>query len=949
MTNEELLQIIRQAARDNATILDFSGKGLTKLPAEIGQLSNLSQLNLRDNQLTKLPAEIGQLSNLSQLNLRDNQLTMLPAVISQLTNLSVLSLGENQLTTLPAEIGQLSKLRQLYLSHNQLTTLPAVISQLTNLSVLSLSENQLTMLPAEIGQLTNLSLLDLRNNQLTTLPAEIGQLTNLSLLDLGGNQLTTLPAVIGQLTNLSLLDLSGNQLTTLPAVISELSKLRQLYLSENQLTTLPAVISELSKLRQLYLSENQLTTLPAVIGQLTNLETLDIRNNQLMNLPSQIQLLTKLKKLDLRGDGNANLQIPPEILGSSRNSLDEPSKILNYYFSLQAEEKQPLNEAKVLLVGQGSVGKTSLVKRLIENSYDSQERKTEGINIKNWQISVNDQSIRLNMWDFGGQEIMHATHQFFLTKRSLYLLVIDARIDERQNELEYWLQMIQSFGGDSPIIIVGNKIDQHPLDLDQAGLRKKYHNIKDIVPVSCQDGRGLNELQSVITQQIADLENIHDPLPKSWFQVKTHLEQLKKDYIPYSEYEKLCQDEKIANTTSQITLIELLHKLGIILNFHDEPRLAEMGVLNPEWVTNAVYKILNDNRLLTKCQGMMDSAELNRILNDPRYPQNKQLFIVDMMQKFELCFPLEDGRFLIPDLLPKEELDTGNWEDVLAFQYHYNVLPTSIISRFIVRMHHHSYQRTWWRSGIVLRYQSNRALIKSDREDRKIFISIDGSLSTRRELLAMIRSQFDAIHQTIKGLDAKEKVPLPNQPNIVVDYEYLRKLEDLGETSFIPPGPNSQKISVKELLDGIESAAERERRRKPHTPENSMSEPPPEPPKPSPQNSPAERGIALGMALVVLMLFVFIVIFLVRQSSTSGQNLLLPLVRLLAAVFAGIIGYLVTGNLGLEAHVPFSKTHIRATGAFAAFIVVLLLFFYGIPASENPTPPKPVSYFGRLM
>ncbi|BCL37533.1 COR domain-containing protein [Nostoc sp. MS1] len=922
MTNEELLQIIKQAARDNATTLDLSGKGLTTLPAEIGQLTNLSSLDLSENKLTTLPAEIGQLTNLSRLDLRGNQLTTLPAEIGQLTNLSSLDLRGNQLTTLPAEIGQL-----------------------TNLSSLDLRGNQLTTLPAEIGQLTNLSTLDLRDNQLTTLPAVIGQLTNLRGLDLSGNQLTTLPAVIGQLTNLRGLDLSGNQLTTLPAEIGQLTSLWWLDLRDNQLTTLPAVIGQLSNLNELSLSNNQLITLPAVIGQLTNLETLDLENNQLMNLPSQIQLLTKLKKLDLRGDGNANLQIPPEILGSSWDNLGEPSNILNYYFSLQAEEQQPLNEAKVLLVGQGSVGKTSLVKRLIENSYDSQERKTEGINIKNWQISVNDQSIRLNMWDFGGQEIMHATHQFFLTKRSLYLLVIDARIDERQNELEYWLQIIQSFGGDSPIIIVGNKIDQHPLDLDQAGLGKKYPNIKDIVPVSCQDGRGLDKLRSAITEQIADLEHIHDPLPKSWFQVKTHLEQLKKDYIPYSDYEKLCEDEKIANTTSQTTLIELLHRLGIILNFSDDRRLAEMGVLNPEWMTNAVYKILNDNRLLTKHQGMMDSAELNRILNDPRYPQKKQLFIVDMMQKFELCFPLEDGRFLIPDLLPKEELDTGKWKDVLAFQYHYNVLPTSIISRFIVRMHHHS-QRTWWRSGIVLRYQDNRALIKSDREDRKIFISIDGSLSTRRELLAMIRSQFDAIHKTIKGLNAKEVVPLPNQPNIVVDYEYLRKLEDLGETSFIPPGPNPQKISVKELLDGIESAAERERRRKPHTPENPMSEPPPqpEPPKPSPQHSPAERGIALGMALVVLLVFVILVLY--PRAMESGT---LAIVRFLAASFAGVAGYLFAGTLGLEAQVPLNKSSIKATGAFAAFVLVLFLFFYGIPPSENPTPPKPVSYFGRLI
>ncbi|GCL40268.1 small GTP-binding protein [Sphaerospermopsis reniformis] len=258
---------------------------------------------------------------------------------------------------------------------------------------------------------------------------------------------------------------------------------------------MPDAIKQLTNLSRLDLSHNQLTTLPDAIKQLTNLSRLDLSHNQLTTLPDAIKQLSKLKKLDLCGN---QLNIPEEILGSSWDNLGEPDKILSYYFSLQSEKKQPLNEAKVLLVGQGTVGKTSLVKRLIEKKFDPNESKTEGINIQNWQLKVNNQDIRLNIWDFGGQEIMHATHQFFLTKRSLYLLVINAREDEQQNRLEYWLKIIQSFGSDSPIILVGNKTDEHPLDLDQRGLRQKYTNIKEIVPISCKTGEGLQQLLSVI-------------------------------------------------------------------------------------------------------------------------------------------------------------------------------------------------------------------------------------------------------------------------------------------------------------------------------------------------------------------------------------------------------------------------------------------------------------------
>ena len=185
-----------------------------------------------------------------------------------------------------------------------------------------------------------------------------------------------------------------------------------------------------------------------------------------------------------------------------------------------------------------------------------------------------------------------------------------------------------------------------------------------------------------------------------------------------------------------------------------------------------------------------------------------------MMRKFELCFDFEgfkDEKFLIPDLLSKEEPYTGDWDGALAFQYHYNVLPGSIISRFIVRMHPHIYQHTLWRTGAVLNYDRDKALVRGDIEDKKIFIWISGSEHTRRALLAIIRNHFDAIHKTISGIKADEKVPLPEHPKVVVDYKHLLNLEDLGEESFIPEGL-MERVNVKRLLDGLETTQARRER-----------------------------------------------------------------------------------------------------------------------------------------
>ena len=603
-------------------------------------------------------------------------------------------------------------------------------------------------------------------------------------LHLIGERLTELPLEICQLTNLTSLDLGGNQLTTLPPEICQLTNLTSLVLGGNQLTALPPEICQLTNLTSLVLFHNQLSVLPPEIGQLTNLTELDLIENP--------------------------LPIPPEIL----SKIDQPETIINYYLQHETGLKRPLSEAKMLLIGQGSVGKTSLVKRLVEGCFDPHENKTEGIDIRRWAVDVDGKNIRINVWDFGGQEIMHATHQFFLTRRSLYLLVLDTRLDEQENRLEYWLKIIQSFGGESPIIVVGNKTDQHPLDIDRNVLQSKYKSIKVFVETSCDTGDGIEELKAAIAREVGGLAHIHDQLLNTWFNIKTQLEGMTENYITYTEYVGICKVAGITDPLSQRTLASFLHDLGIILNFQDNPRLEDTNILNPKWVTNGVYNILNSN-VLFQSKGVLELEQLYQVLDHEEYPRQKHLFIMDMMRKFELCFNFEgftDQKFLVPDLLSKEEPYTGDWDGALAFQYHYNVLPTSIISRFIVRMQAFIHQNTFWRYGVVLEDGGNKALVKVDVEEKETIICVSGPERTRREFLSNIRFEFNAIHKTIPRIEEMEKVPLPDHPEILVSYDHLLNLEKAGIKSYIPEGLVDA-VDVNELLNGIETQEERRKRR----------------------------------------------------------------------------------------------------------------------------------------
>jgi internalin A len=199
----------------------------------------------------------------------------------------------------------------------------------------------------------------------------------------------------------------------------------------------------------------------------------------------------------------------------------------------EAETLRPLNEAKLLVVGEEAVGKTSLIHYLVENRpRDPDEAKTAGAKIhekietQTW--SPEGSPVKLNIWDFGGQQIMQGTHRYFLTKRSLYLVVLEARRDDDRSVYN-WLKVIRNRGGDSPVIVVINKCDDPTKDLrlDEKGLRRDYPSIVQFVRTSCDPTDAVQASIEKLRRSIANtlarderLKHVRDEIPQSWLRVK---------------------------------------------------------------------------------------------------------------------------------------------------------------------------------------------------------------------------------------------------------------------------------------------------------------------------------------------------------------------------------------------------------------------------------------------
>jgi len=639
--------------------------------------------------------------------------------------------------------------------------------------------------------------LDLRGRGLHYLPRSIFNLKNLISLDLNENQLSQLPSEIGKLTNLTTLGLIHNELSNLPPNIGKLTNLTELDLGSNQLSQLSPKIGNLKNLSILYLDRNQLKELPASIGNLKKLKRLDLRNNQFKSFPTilvDLNLESVWKDSSYEDGINVygnSFEVPPvEIIKQGKQA------IIEYFAALENEEERPLNEAKLILIGDGGAGKTSLMKCLRGETFNPQESQTHGINIKTLEFLFNQQAIKLHGWDFGGQQIMHATHQFFLSKRSLYVLVLDSR---RESQVDYWLKHIQTFAENAPVIIVINKIDENPhFDVSRRQLKEKYPNIKAFCRISCANSNGIDDLKNTIQNALPDIELINTLFPHRWFQVKNAIAQqaMQRNFTSYDHYIDICQQYHISEESEQQTLINFLHDLGLVIHFSDA-WLRETNVINPQWLTEAVYTIINAPSLAN--HGKLLKNQLVNLLNNQLYPSHKHDYLLELMKKFELCFALDQQTFLLPDLFPVHEPDFDfDSQPAIHFILDYDFLPKSIFTRLVVRMHHSIKNNLYWRNGIVLFDQTYQTTALIETHQQQLKLHIQGEKA--REYLTVLQFVLNDIHRSFSHLNIRYKIGLPDHPEITVSYEYLLKLIENKQTDYVPPELPNKSYKVKHLL-----------------------------------------------------------------------------------------------------------------------------------------------------
>lgn len=801
-------------------------ENLNRIIYQLRALKSLTELILNNNRLDDISI-LSELKSLTGLSLNNNNISDISS-LKDLKNLTELNLSSNRINNI-SSLRELKNLTELFLDDNQISDISS-LKELMNLVKLNLSNNQIKDI-SPLSELYDLKYLIIVSNQLGDI-FPLKELKNLLELNLSHNQIKDISS-LRCLKYLKKLNLSRNQIDDL-SILQELSDLEYLQLYNNNISNIVS-LQTLNKLKEINLSLNQISDISPLKNKkqliaLTLCENpIELLPNWITNFNMNIQWKERWGKNFITFYNNPLKSPPPEIVMQGKEAVK------NYFEQLKEQNEDYLFEAKMLIVGEPGAGKTTMACK-IENfdcPLPKEDATTRGIDVKQYYFplqkedfelfkhpkSLENRNFRLNLWDFGGQEIYKATHRFFLSKRSLYALVADSRNED--TDFNYWLHIVEMFGSDSPLLIVLNEKHQRKRYLDISAMRNRFTNISEVLDVDFAetDKTRLNKLERAIKYYVSKLPHIGSPVPAKWTVVREAIESDKHNTITLQDYLLICQINGITKSQDALVLSQYFHDIGVFLHFQDDDLLNKTIFLNPTWATHAVYKIL-DHPLLNQKNGRFNKADARVIWSEDEYELVRDE-LLRLMQKFFLTYEIyNSGEYIVPERLsaiqPKYSWDE---KENLFLRYEYDFfMPKGIISQFIVQMHRYIKNHNYvWGKGVVLERESSIAEIIETYDARTIKIRISGK--HRRDFMTIITEMLDKINTQYEKMKVEKLIPCNCNLCKVNGDPYFYKYKDLkvrlekGKKE-VECGKSYEMVNVRGLIDEVfyEKPSNREER-----------------------------------------------------------------------------------------------------------------------------------------
>ncbi|XP_013397728.1 probable serine/threonine-protein kinase pats1 [Lingula anatina] len=775
--------------------------GLTEFPMEKFQIDGTSytrlirSLRLPQNDIKALPEDFfPSFPSLVEFDVSHNKLSILPKGIGKCKKLCGINVKKNNLQNLPEELLELKdQPLRLEISENPIHSLPEVICHLENLQRLLANNLLLTSLPENFGNLKNLNYLTLKHNCLQVLPSSFKNLKKLKSLSLEGfpwfkhkpngflSQEDFGEFLKGTYAD-KWLEMHKEDKASLYEFFDEDSNG---LLDEKEIAKLNACLFHIFPR---FRGTEEESGIPAEILELENLEYLDLQFQGITHIPDTISKLHKLQELVV--SFNPCLETISPLAGKlplKRLVLDEcpsirtpPKEIISKGFqTIYAYLRRLISgsveckRTKLMLVGLGGVGKTSLVKAIMSGGGvgETQEaipQVTDGIDICTWTVTREKETVSYSVWDFAGQTVYYNTHQFFLSDRAVYLLLWNIRQGHEHAGLDFWLNSIAVHAPKAPILVVGTHLDQvSKVEIPVEEMQQKYSQIKGFHFVSSHSGQGIKDLQEMLLDVTLEQPYIGEQIPQVWLNLEKEIIKLRttESVVSYVSLEDLALTKSGIYDKSEVSqAVQFLHELGSLQHF-DNNFLKSHVVINPQWIVDVMSCVVSVNDSHIK-DGYFNHTDIPKVWED--YPADLHWWLLRLTEEYDLTFQLPDKPVnLVPCLLPEKqphfdwpELDRENGEREAKMIYKFDYLPAGLFNRAQVRLYEFSDSSVIWKRGSRLKKNDHIALLTQFR-DSELHVKVQGT--TPENVLFLVHEVFEGlITESFQGVVYDYLMPCPD-------------------------------------------------------------------------------------------------------------------------------------------------------------------------------------------
>ncbi|MEZ4642720.1 MAG: COR domain-containing protein [Chloroflexota bacterium] len=305
---------------------------------------------------------------------------------------------------------------------------------------------------------------------------------------------------------------------------------------------------------------------------------------------------------------NDNPLNPELVAAAYKEGLDA----VKAYLRAKAGAQIKLNEAKLILVGEGEVGKTCLMDALADQTWQ-EHPTTHGIEIRPITAvdPTNGTEITLNGWDFGGQRVYRPTHQLFFSAPAVYLVVWKPREGPQQGFVKEWIKLIKHREPEAKILVVathGGPQQRQP-DIDRQELWDLFGKetvldffFVDSKPDENGQRRGIADLKTAIAHTAVALPEMGREVPKSFQEARQALTATNAAYLPLDEVYAICRQHEMSDELAKL-FVTISHRLGHLIHYEHDPALRDIVILKPDWLATAISFVLDDEETRTENHG----------------------------------------------------------------------------------------------------------------------------------------------------------------------------------------------------------------------------------------------------------------------------------------------------------------------------------------------------------